>query len=95
MTHRPSKKYMRSTNPIYKEDSEDTTINKTGEITNMEFLGIEMNGTTGKIYTDQTGSFPVTSRKGTKDVFVLYCYEANEIIIETLEDRKVKEIPIS
>ena len=47
--------------------------------------------TPGKIYTYQTGHFPVTSRKGITYVFVLYCYDVYAIITETLKDRKVKE----
>ena len=72
---------MRSKNPIDEEESDDTSINKTGEITNLAFAGIYMKGTPGKIYTDQTVRFAVTSRKGTKFVFVLYFYDSNTIII--------------
>ena len=46
-------KNARSTKPIYEEDSEDTSINKTGDITNLELEGIEMMGTPGRTYTDQ------------------------------------------
>ena len=55
-------------------------------------MGIEIRGTTGKIYTDQTGLLPVTSRKHTKYVFVLYCYDTNEIITEPLNDRRGKNL---
>ena len=45
-----------------------------------------------KVYTDQTGLFPVTSNQGTKYIFVMYLYDANAIVIETLKDRSEKEI---
>ena len=48
--------------------------------------------TPGNIYTDQTGRFPITYRKGTKYVFVLYSYEFNTITPEPLKDRTRKEI---
>ena len=45
-----------------------------------------------KVYTDQTGLFPVTSNQCTKYIFVMYLYDANAIVIETLKDRSGKEI---
>ena len=78
---------MRSKNPIYEEDKENTSINKTGEITILAFAGIEMTSTPRNIYTYKTGCFPVTSIKGNKGMFVLYCYGAKKMITETLKDR--------
>ena len=46
---------------------------------------IEVTVAPGNIYTRQTGRFPVTSIKGKKYVFVLYCYEYNSIITESLK----------
>ena len=57
---------MCSTNNIFEEDTSDTSINKTGCITNLVFVVIETTGTPGKIYIDQTGRFSVTSIKVTK-----------------------------
>ena len=57
---------MQSKNPIDEEDTEETAIKKTGEITNMDFTGIEVTGTTGNIYTYQTGNLPVIYSKGKK-----------------------------
>jgi hypothetical protein len=37
---------------------------------------------TGKIYTDQTGLFPVVSSRGVNAVMVLYDYDSNAIITE-------------
>ena len=44
----------------------------------------------GKIYKYQSGCLPMTSKKGTKYVFVLYCYYTNSIITETLKYRTGK-----
>ena len=46
----------------------------------------------GKFYSDQTGSFPVTSSEGVKCVFILYYYDANEILSEYLKSRTGNEI---
>ena len=81
-----SEKNMRSKNPIYEEDPEETTINKTVEITNPDFIGIELTGMPWNMYTYQTGILLVTSRKGTKYVFVLCCYNSNPTITEPLKD---------
>jgi hypothetical protein len=35
----------------------------------------------GQIYTDQTGRFPVVSRKGNKYIMILYDYDSNAILI--------------
>ena len=57
---------MCSTNNIFEEDTSDTSINKTGCITNLMFVVIETTGTPEKIYIDQTERFSVTSIKVTK-----------------------------
>ena len=62
---------MQSTTPVYEEESEDTTINKTREITNLAFLGIETTGAPGNIFIYQTGRISVTSRRGKK---MCLCY---------------------
>ena len=49
----------------------------------------------GKIYTNQTGCFPVTSIKGTEYLFVLYFYDDNAIITKLLKDSTGKEILIA
>ena len=61
-------------------------------MTNLAFAGIEVTITQGNINTDQTGRFPVTSRKCKKYVFVLYYYDTNAIITEPLKDITGKEI---
>ena len=42
---------------------------------------------TGKMYTDQTGRFPVTSRKGNKYILVAYNYDSNTIHAKPLKTR--------
>ena len=69
---------MRSKNPIDEEGPEETEINKTGEITTLWFTVIEVMVTPENIYTDQTGCFPITSRKGTN---ICLCY----IVMATIQ----------
>jgi hypothetical protein len=47
---------------------------------------------TGKIYTDQTGRFPVTSSQGNKYILILYEYDMNAILTEALHNRTAPEI---
>ena len=44
-----------------------------------------------KIYTDQTGRFPITSSTGSKYCFVLYSFDANEILVEPIKNRSASE----
>ena len=78
---------MRPSKTIDEEVTEETEINKTEDINNLDFIGIEVTGTPGKIYTDQTLRFLVTCIKGTKYLFVLCYYYVNAIITEPLKDR--------
>ena len=55
------------------------------EDTNLVFL--KKVDLTRKIYTDQTGRFPVTSSKGNKYILVEYHYEPNTIHAEPLKTR--------
>jgi hypothetical protein len=41
----------------------------------------------GQIYTDQTGRFPVVSRKGNKYIMILYDYDSNAILAQPIKDR--------
>jgi len=42
---------------------------------------------TGKIYTDQTGRFPVTSTRGNKYILFMYNYDSNTILAKPLKTR--------
>jgi hypothetical protein len=46
----------------------------------------------GKIYTDQTGKFPVLSSRGNKYLFVLYDYDSNAIMAEPIKSRTQSEL---
>jgi hypothetical protein len=46
----------------------------------------------GKIYTDQTGRFPVVSSKGNKYIMVLYDYDSNAILAQPIKDRTAPEL---
>jgi hypothetical protein len=45
----------------------------------------------GQIYTDQTGRFPVVSRKGNKYIMILYDYDSNAILAQPIKDRTAPE----
>jgi hypothetical protein len=45
-----------------------------------------------EIHTDLTGRFPVTSTHGNKNIFVLYDYDSNAILIEPLKNRSTQSI---
>ena len=47
---------------------------------------------TGKIFTDQTGRFPVQSSNGNKYIFVLYDYDSNCILTEPIRNRTAIEL---
>ena len=46
----------------------------------------------GKIYTDQTGRFPVTSSRGNKYIMVAYDYDSNTIHAEAMKSRTGGEL---
>jgi hypothetical protein len=46
----------------------------------------------GQIYTDQTGRFPVVSSKGKKYIMILYDYDSNAILEQTIKDRTAPEL---
>jgi hypothetical protein len=80
-TRRPLKQPTNST-PQQEQPNDDET-------THLVFATIEE---TGKIYTDQTGRFPVTSSRGTKYVMVLYDYDSNAVLTEPLKNRTGQEL---
>jgi hypothetical protein len=47
---------------------------------------------TGRVYTDQTGSFPVVSAQGTKAIMVLYDHDSNAILVEGITSRGKTEL---
>jgi hypothetical protein len=69
-----------------KPNTENPVTNRTneGQTTNQVFATITDIGT-GKIYTNQTGKFPVLSSRGNKYLFVLYDYDSNAIMAEPIK----------
>ena len=57
--------------------------------TNQLFATIEL---AGKIYTDQTGRFPITSSRGSKYIFILYSYDTNAIFAHSLKSNASAQI---
>ena len=47
---------------------------------------------TGKIYSDQTGRFPLTSSRGHKYIMIVYDYDSNSILAEPLKSRNELEL---
>jgi hypothetical protein len=74
----------RSTQPKF------TTTDEPKERTNWVYMKpIEV---TGKIFSDQTGRFPVTSSRGNKYVMIVYDYDSNAILAEPLKSRNEVEL---
>jgi hypothetical protein len=46
----------------------------------------------GQTYTDQTGRFPVVSRKGNKYIMILYDYDSNAILSQPIKDITAPEL---
>lgn len=46
----------------------------------------------GRVYSDQTGRFPITLSLGSKHVFLLYSYDANAIFTEPIKSRAGRDI---
>ena len=45
----------------------------------------------GKVYSDQTGSFPHNSIRGTKYIMILHDYDSNAILAEPLKNKSAAE----
>jgi hypothetical protein len=65
----------------------------TGEKTQFVYAAIiSAPNESGQIYTDQTGKFPITSRRGNKYFMVLYDYDSNAILAEPMKSRTGPEM---
>jgi hypothetical protein len=86
-----TRKNVRSTKTRTNENENETlpTQNVNNEPTHLTFATIE---DTGKIYTDQTGRFPVTSSQGHKYILILYDYDSNAILAEPIKSRSGGDI---
>jgi hypothetical protein len=47
---------------------------------------------TGRIYTDQTGRFPVTSSRGNRYIMIMYDYDSNAILSHPMKNRSTNEL---
>ena len=88
-----SRKNTQSTKTKSKQPETDETPIKQEDKTEYIYAAImDPKATTGQIYTDQTGQFPVMSSRGNKYLMVLYGYDSNAILAEPLKSRKQHEI---
>eukprot|EP00957_Ditylum_brightwellii_P176129 13411749-Ditylum_brightwellii.AAC.1 len=72
-----------------KQDLQQEENNKEMHLVYMVIMEYE---NIGKIYSDQTGQFPVTASKDNKYVMVLYVYDPNAILLQSLKNRTDAEI---
>ena len=52
----------------------------------------KVNECSSKIFTDQTGRFPITSSRGYKYIMIAYDYDSNTILAEPIKPRKRLQI---
>ena len=89
---RQTPKNWRSTKP-HKTPKPTTTITKPDPTTNNHvYLSIEDINRTGRIYTDQTGRFPMTSARGYRYMIIAYNQDTNHIFAFPLKSRTGKEL---
>ena len=50
-------------------------------------LFLKVTECSSKIYTDQTGRFPITSSSGYKYIMIAYDYDSNNILAEPIKSR--------
>ena len=63
----------------------------TTEVRHHEFF-IKTVELSGKIYSDQTGRFPLTSSNGNRYVMVVYDNDSNSILVEPLKSRSAEHL---
>ena len=74
------------------EEIIDNNIVDTGVKTKECYFIITPIASTGKIFSDKTGRFPVTSSKGNKYIMIMYDYDSNIILGEAMKSRTGDEI---
>ena len=55
-------------------------------------ISLKLYNASEKIYSYQTGRFPITSRKGSKYVMIVYEYNSNHIHVETIESHNAADL---
>ena len=78
----------RSTRIITTETQEDEVIADT-QCHNVAFATVQ---DINKIYTDQTGSFPVQSSRGFNYLMIMYSYDVNAILADPIKNRSAGEL---
>ena len=88
-------KNLRSTKKTKKQTSKETPSNTEdnfpphAEKTNQCYVAVQdLDSTTGKVYTDQTGKFPCTSSSGNNYIMMLCDVDSNAMLMEPLRNRK-------
>ena len=61
-----------------------------GECTNMVYAAFHE--IRGAVHSDLTGRFPIPSSSGNHYILVVYCYDANAILMLPLQNRKAETI---
>ena len=93
-----TRKNLRSTKPSHTPNQHPSTVMTTLSPSPEEpkvrtnLVYTKLVDVTGKIFTDQTGRFPVVSSKGHKYDIVLYDYDSNAILAEPLKSRNQQEL---
>ena len=76
-----------------REHSKDFPPQKISNKTYNIFVTIATpNDSNNKTYSDQTGKFPHMSSRGAQYLFIMYDYDSNTILMQTLKNRQAKEI---
>ena len=83
-------KNVRSTKALLHEMTATEKINKTIAREN-EYYAKKVD-LTNKIYSDQTGRFPITSSKGNKYIMIIYDHDSNAIIARPLKTKSALEM---
>jgi hypothetical protein len=83
---------VRSTKPKKKHTTREETQDYESHITEKtNVIYAAIHDVDGHTYTDLTGRFPKTSRRGYKYILVLYDYDGNKIQAEPMKNRSDAE----
>ena len=83
---RTTRKNTRSTKPKLEQEGADPYIGKKSNEFYAKIIDL-----TRKIYSDQTGRFPVQSSRGNKYIMVVYDHDSNVILTKALKSRSAAE----
>ena len=89
---RSNRQNLRSTKPRSATNNSVMTTSHPTDVRANNLVSFKVVEITGKIYTDQTGKFPITSSRGNKYIMVLYDHDTNAILVEAIKNRPDQEI---